>query len=282
MDIIDLQALKADDVFGGETPRVEVLVQQVKNIVLKHDQDVTTREGRDKLKSVCYAIARSKTALDNLGKDYVAGIKAQAKKTDAHRKFLRESLDQFKTEYRKPLTEWENHQEQIKETILFYKEVLNLQSLDLQEINKWSEFSKKYVLDQFKQDQEYTEMLDLKVKANNHLIYLKEIAEKERKEKEELEQLRAEKQKREQEEREKEIAEKAADFERKKVELEQQQKNEREELEIKRRAENEILVKQKQKESIEGFVLLGFTEAEAKKIVDAIANRKIKNVNITY
>lgn len=48
--------------------------------------DVSTRKGRDAIASIAHKVARSKTALDNVGKELVAELKDIPKKIDAERK----------------------------------------------------------------------------------------------------------------------------------------------------------------------------------------------------
>ncbi|HBP5289073.1 TPA: hypothetical protein L5682_002045 [Pseudomonas aeruginosa] len=69
--------------------------------------DVTTRKGREAIASIAYKVARSKTALDNVGKELVAELKEVPKKIDAERKRMRDLLDSWQDEVRRPLTEWE-------------------------------------------------------------------------------------------------------------------------------------------------------------------------------
>lgn len=69
--------------------------------------DVSTKKGRDAIASIAYKVAKGKTALDNIGKELVADLKDVPKKIDAERKRMRDLLDQWKDEVRKPLTDWE-------------------------------------------------------------------------------------------------------------------------------------------------------------------------------
>ena len=69
--------------------------------------DVSTRKGRDAIASIAYKVAQSKTALDTVGKELVAELKAVPAKIDAERKRMRDLLDGWRDEVRKPLTEWE-------------------------------------------------------------------------------------------------------------------------------------------------------------------------------
>jgi hypothetical protein len=67
----------------------------------------TTDKGRKTIASMAAKVARSKTYIDGLGKDFVAGLKTQAAVVDAERKHARDRLDVLKEEIRRPLTEWE-------------------------------------------------------------------------------------------------------------------------------------------------------------------------------
>lgn len=69
--------------------------------------DATTAKGRKAIAGTAARVARSKTYLDGLGKDYVAGLKAQTRVVDTERRAMRERLDALKAEVRQPLTDWE-------------------------------------------------------------------------------------------------------------------------------------------------------------------------------
>lgn len=73
--------------------------------------DTSTKKGRDAIASIAYKVAKSKTALDNIGKELVSELKEMPKKVDAERKRIRDTLDAWKDEVRLPLTEWEQAEE---------------------------------------------------------------------------------------------------------------------------------------------------------------------------
>lgn len=73
--------------------------------------DATTEKGRDEIRSFAFKVTRSKTALDGMGKDLVAGLKDVPKKIDAERKRMREQLDEWQAAVRLPLTKWEEAEE---------------------------------------------------------------------------------------------------------------------------------------------------------------------------
>lgn len=90
------------------TGHVETILTAIEKEVRSELFDISTEEGRERIKSVAYKIARSKTTLDDIGKEYVADIKAQSAKIDKERKTLRDRLDALKEEVRSPLTVWED------------------------------------------------------------------------------------------------------------------------------------------------------------------------------
>ena len=70
--------------------------------------EISTEANRAALASLAYKIARSKTYIDDQGKDLGEGLRTQLTAINDERKRARERLDTLKDEVRKPLTEWEN------------------------------------------------------------------------------------------------------------------------------------------------------------------------------
>ncbi|VIO73849.1 hypothetical protein [Bradyrhizobium ivorense] len=99
------QALTPAALFG--TGQIETIVSAIESQVRAEVYDVGTAEGRERIKSVAYKIARSKTTLDEIGKEHVADIKAKSAAIDKERKTLRDRLDALKDAVRKPVTDWE-------------------------------------------------------------------------------------------------------------------------------------------------------------------------------
>lgn len=86
-------------------------LQQIRAEIDGFTPDVSTKKGRDAIASIAHKVARSKTALDNVGKELVADLKEIPKKIDAERKRMRDLLDAWKDEVRAPLNEWEQAEE---------------------------------------------------------------------------------------------------------------------------------------------------------------------------
>lgn len=91
-------------------PLIEAIEKEARSLV----PDVSTKKGRDAIASMAHKVARSKTYIDNAGKDLVAELKALPKQIDESRRIVRERLDSLKDEVRRPLTEWEAEQERLK------------------------------------------------------------------------------------------------------------------------------------------------------------------------
>jgi len=75
--------------------------------VMALEPDTTTGKGRKEIASLANKVSRSKTYLDGLGKELVAGWKQQAQVVDKSRKQMRDYLDDLRDMARKPLSDWE-------------------------------------------------------------------------------------------------------------------------------------------------------------------------------
>ncbi|HBQ2268660.1 TPA: hypothetical protein L7O93_001666 [Klebsiella pneumoniae] len=113
IDLVVIEKKNAMAVFTNNDqldPLIEAIEKEARSLV----PDVTTKKGRDAIASMAHKVARSKTYIDNAGKDLVAELKALPKQIDESRRVVRERLDALKDEVRRPLTEWEAEQERIK------------------------------------------------------------------------------------------------------------------------------------------------------------------------
>ncbi|MBZ7453234.1 hypothetical protein FMJ28_07995 [Klebsiella michiganensis] len=113
MDLVVIEKKNAMAVFTNNDqldPLIELIEKEARSLV----PDVTTKKGRYAIASMAHKVARSKTYIDNAGKDLVAELKALPKQIDESRRVVRERLDALKDEVRRPLTEWEAEQERIK------------------------------------------------------------------------------------------------------------------------------------------------------------------------
>lgn len=103
--IIPATALVPADVFkpGGVDALLESIAQKARAV----KPDVSTRQGRGEIASLALKVAKSKTLLDDMGKELVSEWKAQSGRVDAERRKVRDFLDNLKDEVRAPLTKYE-------------------------------------------------------------------------------------------------------------------------------------------------------------------------------
>lgn len=198
------------------TPQgLEPYLQQIRAHLDTFEADVSTKKGRDAIASTAYKVAKGKTALDNLGKALVDEMKREPAMVDAERKRMRDLMDQWKEEIRKPLTDWEEAEEARQARHKAGIEWFQLRAkehhdLDLQELrSSLTEVEGKGVDAAWEEFE--AEAHRAKAKAVEALAAAVAAREKYEAEQAELANLRAEAAAREQKEREERIAREAAE-----------------------------------------------------------------------
>lgn len=86
---------------------VDSILAKIRKEIEATPRDISTPAGRTAIKSLAYKIARTKTGLDDLGKELVADKKKQIGVVDAERARLWASLEELQKEVRKPLDDYE-------------------------------------------------------------------------------------------------------------------------------------------------------------------------------
>jgi hypothetical protein len=89
------------------TSGIDVLIQRLKSEASAEVPDLTTKKGRDRIASLAYKVSKTKTLVDDFGKELVAEEKKRLALIDADRKKWRDECDKLRDEIRKPLTDWE-------------------------------------------------------------------------------------------------------------------------------------------------------------------------------
>lgn len=115
-DLVVIERSNAMAVFTTKEqldPIIEAIEKEARSLV----PDVTTKKGRDAIASMAHKVSRSKTYIDNAGKDLVAELKALPKQIDESRRLVRERLDALKDEVRRPLNEWEQAEDERKQAL---------------------------------------------------------------------------------------------------------------------------------------------------------------------
>lgn len=109
VELVAIETLKASELFaeGGAS----AVILQIEATVRAIDTDISTPKARGVIASLARNVSSAKVKLDDLGKDYVADLKTQAKVVDAERKVIRDRLDALRDEVRKPLDDFETMQQ---------------------------------------------------------------------------------------------------------------------------------------------------------------------------
>lgn len=222
------------------------LYEQIANNARSIVFNMNDKKERDALKSYAYNLARTKTTVDNYGKELVSGIKAQAAVIDADRKFWRDNMDLLQEEIRKPLTDFENAEKarikRLEDEVAVIKMPANLcGEWDAASIKDAIQTLENKVIDssfeEFEQEAKLAKFETLE-KLRTALV----AREKYEAEQAELERLRKEQLEREQRERDERIAKEAADRARIEAEakaLAEQRRVEREKQDAQEKAERE-------------------------------------------
>jgi len=218
-NIIEIPKQNAFEVFSTEKG-VDPFLVKIREEIDAFIPDASTKKGRDEIASMAYKVARSKTALDEVGKALVADLKELPKKIDAERKRVRETLDAWRDEVRKPLTDWEcaeedrkkRHQMRLDMLLDAHTDGMTAQQI-AEKLGAISEVAIDYSFEEF-------QMLAHKAKtaAVAKLSSALEERKKQDEEQEELARLRAESQARAQKEREEFMVREAEDRARKEAE----------------------------------------------------------------
>lgn len=104
--MIQIEQLDVSKIF--EANGLNDVLEQIQTQARSFVPDLKTKQGRKNIASLAARVARSKTALDDLGKNLVSEWKKKSKAVDAERRRMRDTLDDLKAEIRQPLTDWEN------------------------------------------------------------------------------------------------------------------------------------------------------------------------------
>lgn len=94
--------------------------------------DISTVKGRGEIAALAYKVTRTKTAIDAAGKKLNEEARDKINAVDASRRKIREELDALADAVRKPLTEWEEAEDQRKELA---KLVMDNIAMTAQDIN---------------------------------------------------------------------------------------------------------------------------------------------------
>jgi len=86
---------------------VEDILSKLERDVRSIQTDATTEKGRKEIKSLAYKVARSKTALDDMGKAVAEDARKTVDSVNASRREINNRLDALRDEVRKPVDDYE-------------------------------------------------------------------------------------------------------------------------------------------------------------------------------
>lgn len=210
MELISIEAVQQNPLEVFTTANgLDPYLAQIKAEVDAFVPDMSTEKGRKEIASLAHKIARSKTALDNIGKDLKASVMEQPKQIDAERRRIRELLEGWQAQVRAPLTEFEEAEKaRIAEIQAKVNEITALPE-QLKEYGASSEAIAKKIEEITNDDFDYQEVKSdadaAKFIAIQKLTALKAEVEKAEIETKEAEEKRIEAEKKAQEEREAQI-----------------------------------------------------------------------------
>jgi hypothetical protein len=265
------------------------LIDEIKEKARSHKPDLTTKKGRDAIKSNAHAVARSKTFLDNLGKGLTKEWKEKAKAVDVERQKMRIALDDLKAEVKEPLVKFEAEEEARKRAINDKIEtIMSLQFFQAEETPSSDEISSRLktaneiIIDESYQELASTAEVEksevirsLEAKLEYQLKYEADQAELERLKAEAAERDRLDAQRRAKEEEErkaKEAKAKKEQEEKDRLAREEQIRKDAEEK-AKREAEEIAKAKEEQLERERLQAIMDKEEAERKAKEAAQAER---------
>ena len=313
---IEQQALAvAFSTDGGINSIIEQITTQAREKA--RNLDAETPKGRKELASIAYSVSKTKTWLDEQGKNLVSEAKSKIKVVDNERKAVRDQLDLLRDEIRKPVTDFEDAERKLIENAKQIKNLCESLKTPIDEFgNLLSSAQIKTRLDSVNEiiidDNQYqAELKDIVELTQLWLKNLLHSVDEQEKQAEEIKRIQAEEAAKAAEAeriaRDERIAFEAAERERKaaeaeiaKVQKEAEQaiENERKRIEQERQSEK---LEQERKAAIEkarsedkenrrtinckaleAFIENNIEAEVAKSVLKLIVNGKIPNVSIQY
>lgn len=113
--IEDVTIDRAPTIFGHNS--LSRFVEAVRAEVVGEVPDLTTDKGRKRIASLAATVARSKTAVDGVGRAYLKQLKGLPKIIEAELREFEADMNAVRDEVRKPLNDWEAEQEKAKAVV---------------------------------------------------------------------------------------------------------------------------------------------------------------------
>src|SRR5690606_23592060 len=101
----EISADKAPAIYGANI--LDRYVEVARAEVIGEVPDLTTRKGRERIASLAAQVARSKTAVEKPGREYLKRIKELPKAVEAELREFVQQMDALRDEVRQPLNDWQ-------------------------------------------------------------------------------------------------------------------------------------------------------------------------------
>lgn len=108
-NLIEIEKAQVIDVFS-DTKKLQPYIDLIKKEAHADNVSVQTAKSRKEIGSRAHKVSKIKTALEKVGKDSIADLKARVASVNAGVKFLTTELADLRTSIREPLTAWETEQ----------------------------------------------------------------------------------------------------------------------------------------------------------------------------
>lgn len=115
---------------------IKLVTENAEALTVGIDLDMNLKEHREIVKSTAYKVSRSKTALDNLGKELTENARKTINAVNEKRKRIRDDLDTVRDKVRAPLNEWESAEE--KRISLLQKRLENLEKYTTMQMSQYT------------------------------------------------------------------------------------------------------------------------------------------------
>lgn len=299
---IEQQALAvAFSTDGGINSIIEQITTQAREKA--RNLDAETPKGRKELASIAYSVSKTKTWLDEQGKNFVSEAKSKIKVVDNERKAVRDQLDLLRDEIRKPVTDFEDAERKLLENA---KQIKNLceslktptdefgNLLSSAQIKTRLDSVNEIIIDDNQYQAELKDIVELTQLWLKNLLHSVDEQEKQAEEIKRIardERIAFEAAERERKAAEAEIAkvqkeaEQAIENERKRIEQERQLaklEQERKAAIEKARSEDKENRRTINRKALEAFIENNIEAEVAKSVLKLIVNGNIPNVLIHY
>ena len=107
--LLPIESVSAIELFSDEKS-IQAVLDEIKTQATDFDADISTPDGRKEIAAQAYKVSRSKTVIDNAGKELTQEWARKKKVVDAGRRLARDFCDNLRDEIRQPLTEYEEEE----------------------------------------------------------------------------------------------------------------------------------------------------------------------------